>query len=79
MDSNIFREVRFDKYCETCKYKELDEVKDPCNDCLAIGMREETEKPEESEEPVKNEETVKDEENDDDEPVETGKTEKKQD
>ena len=40
---------------------------------------EETEKPEESEEPVKNEETVKDEENDDDEPVETGKTEIKQD
>lgn len=46
MDSNIFREVRFDKYCETCKWKELDEAKDPCNDCLAIGMREETEKPE---------------------------------
>lgn len=46
MDSNIFREVRFDKYCETCKWKELDEVKDPCNDCLSIGMREETEKPE---------------------------------
>jgi hypothetical protein len=46
LDSNIFREVRFDKYCETCKWKELDEVKDPCNDCLAIGMREETEKPE---------------------------------
>jgi len=46
LDSNIFREVRFDKYCETCKWKELDEVKDPCNDCLAIGMQEETEKPE---------------------------------
>lgn len=46
MDSNIFREVRFDKYCETCKYKELDEVKDPCNDCLVFGMREESEKPE---------------------------------
>lgn len=46
MDSDIFREVRFDKYCETCKYKDLDEVKDPCNDCLAVGMREETEVPE---------------------------------
>ena len=46
MDSDIFREVRFDKYCETCKYKDLDEVKDPCNNCLAVGMREETEVPE---------------------------------
>ena len=46
MDSDIFREVRFDKYCETCKYKDLDEVKDPCNDCLTVGMREETEVPE---------------------------------
>lgn len=46
MDSDIFKEVRFDKYCATCKYKDLDEVKDPCNDCLVVGMREETEVPE---------------------------------
>lgn len=40
------KETRFDIYCKTCKYKDLDEVKDPCNECLAIGMIENTEVPE---------------------------------
>ena len=27
-------EVRFDIYCELCKYKDTSENDDPCNDCL---------------------------------------------
>lgn len=37
--------VDFKKYCETCKYKDLDEVKDPCNDCLDNPANEDSHKP----------------------------------
>lgn len=30
-----FKEVDFAKYCKKCKYSEIDDVKDPCNECLA--------------------------------------------
>ena len=30
-----YLEVYFDKYCETCKYKDVDETDDPCFGCLA--------------------------------------------
>ena len=43
--NNEMREVYFDKYCKKCKHYELNEVKDPCNECLAESYREETEKP----------------------------------
>lgn len=26
--------IDFDQYCKTCKHRDLNEVKDPCNDCL---------------------------------------------
>ena len=26
-------------YCSSCKYKDLKETEEPCNDCLAIGGR----------------------------------------
>lgn len=29
-----YKEVRFDLYCESCKYKELKDTEDPCHDCL---------------------------------------------
>lgn len=45
MEDEYYKEVKFDKYCETCKYEKLSEVKDPCNECLEYGMREGTEKP----------------------------------
>ena len=44
MDS--YKEVNFEKYCKTCKNEKLEEFKDPCNECLTIACREETEKPE---------------------------------
>lgn len=30
-----YKEVEFWKYCEKCKHYEVEDVKDPCNDCLA--------------------------------------------
>lgn len=30
----IYKEVRFDKYCRTCEYGQIKEYEDPCNDCL---------------------------------------------
>ena len=43
-DSTKF--VAFDQYCPTCKYSETSATHDPCNDCLAIGGRDGTDKPE---------------------------------
>lgn len=31
----IDKMVEFDKYCETCEYKDLKESKDPCHECLS--------------------------------------------
>ena len=28
-----YKEVEFWKYCEKCKHYEVEDVKDPCNDC----------------------------------------------
>ena len=39
------KEVDFKKYCALCKYGPLAEVKDPCNECLEYGMRDETRVP----------------------------------
>lgn len=44
MDTNL-NEIRFDRYCYRCKHKDLDEVKDPCNDCLDNGALLNTKKP----------------------------------
>ena len=33
------KEVRFDQYCETCKHKNVPDVKDPCNECLSEPCR----------------------------------------
>ena len=48
------KQVRFDKYCKLCRWDEKKEAYDPCNNCLEIGMREGTEKPEYFEEPFNN-------------------------
>lgn len=45
MYSNSYKEVRFDKYCETCLYRGVPEQHDPCNACLSQPMNEGTEKP----------------------------------
>lgn len=53
MDELRYKEVRFDKWCEKCKHyahkfpkeKFSFEAQDPCNTCLAKGMRRGSEKP----------------------------------
>lgn len=42
---DIYREVDFEKYCKTCRYKKRDEKCDPCNDCLAEETNANSEKP----------------------------------
>jgi len=37
--------VDFKKYCETCKYRDLYEGEDPCNDCLDNPVNEHSRKP----------------------------------
>lgn len=35
----------YEKYCVKCKYCDLDAKMDPCNDCLAEVVNEDTERP----------------------------------
>lgn len=44
------KEVYFDVYCKKCKHFEKKGHEDPCNECLTIGAREGTHKPEKFEE-----------------------------
>lgn len=34
MNNEGYKEVYFDKYCKICKYKNLKESDDPCDECL---------------------------------------------
>lgn len=45
MNENL-KEVRFDRYCKLCKHRDLEESKDPCNECLETPMRDGSVKPE---------------------------------
>ena len=48
-DSEL-KEVRFDIWCQKCRHRNKNEAQDPCNECLEVGMREGSEKPENWEE-----------------------------
>lgn len=37
--------VDFEQYCETCKYKDLEDYKDPCNECLNNPVNTNSHKP----------------------------------
>lgn len=39
------KEVYFDKYCNLCVYRDLDEIEDPCNACLTQAYNENSHKP----------------------------------
>ena len=52
MEDNM-KIVFFDEYCPSCKYREVHEIDDPCNECLHIGGRENTHVPEKYEKKVK--------------------------
>ena len=30
-----YKEVYFHEYCKTCKYEDVDDIEDPCNECLS--------------------------------------------
>lgn len=34
MNDDVYKEVHFDQYCKTCKYKDLKENESPCYECL---------------------------------------------
>ena len=38
--------VDFEKWCPKCEFKECLDWKDPCNECLVVGARQGTDKPE---------------------------------
>ena len=38
--------VEFDKWCNTCRYYETEESEDPCRECLTIGARPDSRRPE---------------------------------
>lgn len=38
--------VEFEKYCPKCQYYKSDENDDPCYECLKVGARENSRKPE---------------------------------
>ena len=40
-----FKEVDFNKYCPKCKYEDLNDIEDPCNECLDYPANEHSDKP----------------------------------
>lgn len=40
-----YKEVDFAEYCRNCKYADVDDVKDPCNECLDTPCVEHSRKP----------------------------------
>lgn len=45
MISKQEREVYFNEYCNKCKHKDTEDVKDPCNACLDAPFNEYSHKP----------------------------------
>ena len=41
----IDKEVFFNEYCPKCEYKNLDDGKDPCNECLTYPYNANSHKP----------------------------------
>lgn len=39
------KEVRFDLYCQTCRYRDTDAADDPCDECLMNPVNEGSVKP----------------------------------
>lgn len=45
MSSREYREVNYHEYCDKCKYKDVDDIMDPCNECLGEPCNLNSEKP----------------------------------
>ena len=44
-DDTKYKEVDFKKYCPLCKYEDLDDFLNPCDDCLTWPVNLGTSKP----------------------------------
>lgn len=45
MESSKNKIVEYADYCPICKYKDLPEEEDPCNECLTNPVNEDSHKP----------------------------------
>ena len=45
MDYQSYKEVYFHEYCKTCKYKDLKESEEPCDECLSGATNLNTHRP----------------------------------
>lgn len=45
MPTREYREVDFHKYCPKCKYLDIEDIMDPCNECLGEPCNKNSEKP----------------------------------
>ena len=41
----MYKEARFDIYCDSCKHKDMPGFEDPCNDCLTEREVDDSHKP----------------------------------
>lgn len=44
-DNEDYKEVRYERYCQTCKFKATKQYEEPCNKCLEEYTNLYTEKP----------------------------------
>ena len=42
---DAYKEVYFNKYCETCKFKDTKEEDEPCDECLTYPVNTHSHKP----------------------------------
>lgn len=50
MNSEGYKEVRFDQYCSKCTHKDVNDWMPPCDECLSSPIRSYSQKPEKFEE-----------------------------
>ena len=50
---HMYKEVRFDLYCDNCKHKDVKDVDEPCNECLTNTANEFSKRPVKFEEKTK--------------------------
>lgn len=53
MDIGRTRFVDFEKYCALCKYKDIADSEEPCNECMTNCVKENSSKPVNFKEKVK--------------------------
>lgn len=44
-DDKIYKEVYYHKYCDSCKFKDVKDIDEPCNECLDNPINVQSHKP----------------------------------